>query len=232
MLKSYIVENIRKVGYDMLKEFGRFIASDPIMLGLSCAIVFLVFIFVLVLVFGGKKKSKDIEENVVDNTDSLLKSDLKSEPLKSTQEFTLNLNMDEVQNDLPIETFTPQPFEEQKSVEEVVESSVKEDVVPISVELNNELPFINEASDVPLEVPIVEDVTLPEINSTPGESNVEYNQPFSSVYVDSSVELPAMDGKKEESSSDDLDDIELPMLNTSKETSVLSSLEGEHYNIN
>lgn len=215
----------------MLKEFIRFITGDPIMLGLSFAIVFLVLIFVLVLVLGGRKKNKLVEENTIDNTATLLKSDIENEPLKSTQEFTLNLNLEENTPSLPPAVET----EAEISVEEVpaesfdiplpnLEAETKEEkVMPIPVTNEIEIPvMLSEPikETAPAAPVIQESTTIPEL-----KSDIINNQPLSSVYLESNQKEPIKDEK------DDLDDIELPMLNKSVESSPLSSLEGEHYNV-
>ena len=198
----------------MFNEFIKFIKDDPIMLGLSCAIAFLVSLFILVLIFGGKKKSKKIEDNVEDNTAALLKSDLGTEPLKSTQEFTLNIN-----TEMPVQDPIV-PFEKDMPN---AESTHVEDAIPVPVEIENSAPTefvapkINMEDTItlqPQDVSITQTVVLPNMNEE--QESVE--------------ELPIVKETKEEV-KDSLDDIELPMLNKSADTSVLSSLQGEHYNI-
>lgn len=198
----------------MFNEFIKFIKDDPIMLGLSCAIAFLVSLFILVLIFGGKKKSKKIEDNVEDNTAALLKSDLGTEPLKSTQEFTLNIN-----TEMPVQDPIV-PFEKDMPN---AESTHVEDAKPVPVEIENSAltefvaPKINMEDTItlqPQDVSITQTVVLPNMNEE--QESVE--------------ELPIVKETKEEV-KDSLDDIELPMLNKSADTSVLSSLQGEHYNI-
>lgn len=212
----------------MLNEFMNFIKNDPIMLGLSCAIVFLVFIFILVLIFGGKKKTKAVEENAIDNTSALLKTDLESEPLKSTQEFTLNMNI-EKNEETPVFDNAVKPIQVQeetvKPIEKALEPIAQEPVIPIPVETSAEVPVMNveetAESVIPQVVPEVNSFDLPQMNEV-------HDEPMSSVYLgDNNIENSSTPETKEE----DLDDIELPMLNTNKDTSVLSSLQGEHYNI-
>ena len=69
---------------DTFSEFTNFISNDPLMLVLCIAIVVLIIVFILVL-FLGKKPKK--EEQNLDNTQALLKSDIENKELKSTQEF-------------------------------------------------------------------------------------------------------------------------------------------------
>ena len=187
----------------MLNDFITFITGDPIMLGLSGAIVFLVFIFILILIFGGKKKTKAIEDKVEDNTGALLKSDL--EPLKSTQEFTLNINAEGKKTNN-----TETPNIAAPIMPEIKEASIStEEVIPIPVTLEDELPVVKSDGVIPLETSsnvVAENLELPSLNETQNET-------------------------KAEETNDSLDDIELPMLNKFEETSVLNSLEGEHYNV-
>lgn len=196
----------------MFKEFIKFISDDPIMLGLSCAIIFLVVVFILVLIFGGKKKEKEIEEKALDNTKSLLKSDLTDEPLHSTREYNVSELTDTSTKEAPIvdaieevkaEEEAPISVSEAIDIKNEREEEAKKDTI--------EIPVVNETKE---KVEFEHEVIIPEV-----KSEEVGTQPFSSVFVEEKTE------EKVE------DDIELPKLNTKSDTSVLNKLEVEEYKL-
>lgn len=203
----------------MFKEFIKFISDDPIMLGLCCAIIFLVVVFILVLIFGGKKKEKEVEENALDNTQSLLKSNITDEPLRSTQEYSIS-DINDITN-----------TKELPEIEEV-EENIAEENAPISVSeaIDIKLERENAVTKDTMEIPVVtnEEPAKVEVQEELSEPVSEISigvQPFSSVFT-SEEQIPV----KEETEEVD-DDIELPKLNKNEDTSVLNSLEIEEYKL-
>lgn len=72
----------------MLNKFIEFITDDPVMLLLCVIIIFLIVVGILIFIFGRNKKDDDKKtDGELNNTASLLKSDLDNEKLKSTQSF-------------------------------------------------------------------------------------------------------------------------------------------------
>jgi len=73
---------------DTFNAFVKFISDDPIMLGLCIAIIVLVIAFIIVLILGRKKETKD--ERKLENTSELLKTEINLDTLKSTQEYSVS----------------------------------------------------------------------------------------------------------------------------------------------
>lgn len=100
---------------DMFSAFTSFISDDPLMLTLCILIILLIIIFFIILFFGNNKNEKDKENKEIENTSSLLKSDLTSDNLKSTQEFSLqneeNISFDNKEQPI-IKELTPSIDEE------------------------------------------------------------------------------------------------------------------------
>lgn len=232
-------------------EFVKFISEDPVMLGLCGAIILLVLIFIIVLLFGGRKsKSKDYNVSL-ENTSTLLKNSIDDEPLRSTQEFTMN-NVDKTREISSLESLVEEESEKETpiSIPEALnlkaerEEQIEKDTIQIPV-INNDRP-------VDIAIPKFEDdATLPIIDNIP-QSNTSVNQPFSSVVVNRGDELPKMDELQsnteiirhipilddtptvkgvEVNKEESLDDIDLPKLNTKEETSVINSLAGESFKL-
>lgn len=244
---------------ETINRFIQFISDDPIMLVLCFAIVVLILVFILVLVFYGKKDDKVEKSEVSENTTSLLKPDSTLEPLRSTQEFSLNnLGAEE-------------SLESTQKLENIDSLTSENDInVPISINeaMDIKLNRDNEANKDTIEIPIVMDdnpdkVEIP-INED-DKSNIKdvqpktevnlsntINQPFSSVYTSLETMPTPMDipndtkiikhNEAEENNIDsqvvsqtseeeNLDDIDLPKLNTNTESSILNTLSGESFDI-
>jgi len=254
---------------ETLKEFIQFISDDPLMLGLCCAIAFLIIIFILILCFGGRKKKTKKAEETIENTNALLETQsIDDEPLKSTQEFTLNEIEEE---NKPVETFKDEEIDAKTAPitiseamqlkndrqEEAIQIPVVEEKEPEPLEfpkLEINEPVIEEPTLEPTPTPI--EPVLPEITKTARElENTTVMQPFSSVYANPTDELPKPTEnfsnteiirhipKIEETveqpvvqepvtdEEENLDDIELPKLNTGDNTSVINTLTGESFDI-
>lgn len=69
--------------------FMKFLTDDPIMLGLCIAIVVLIIMFIVVLVLGKRKDSKNSKLN---NTSELLKTEINLEALDNTREYSATEN--------------------------------------------------------------------------------------------------------------------------------------------
>lgn len=244
----------------MFEEFVKMIASDPIMMVLCGAIALLVVIFIIILIFGGKKKEKIIEDKVEDNTTTLLKSDIDNEPLKSTQEFTLNnisanemnlqntLNVPELDaiEDIESEKVAPISIDEALSLKEAREDDAVKNTI--------EIPVLTESPVTPVQVsaptyvepvkpafteptvmpePIVSEPVMPAFEQPKVEIPTPIvEQPFSSVYVSQeSNPIPQTVQAQPEPITQEPEEIDLPKLNVDNSTSVLSSLAGEEYNL-
>ncbi|MCI8498048.1 MAG: hypothetical protein HFG33_01415 [Bacilli bacterium] len=138
------------MGYTF-NAFVKFISDDPIMLGLCIAIVVLVILFIVVL-FLGKRSDKKEKENI-DNKDNLLKTEINMEPLKDTEQFSLDLQED---NKDSIET-TIEPETLDTAVENLDLKEMPEQVLTLEdVELPNfedikEIPVVIEEKPIPIE---------------------------------------------------------------------------------
>ena len=276
---------------DTFNDFVNFISDDPLMLGLCIAVIVLIVIFIIVLCSGGKKKAKKEENKEIENTTQLLAADLNDEPLKSTQEYTLNLKEEEnrefektinvpdvetlrddiVEKEAPIsidEAMNLKTSREEDEIKDTIQIPVVEETPAMKVEIPTEsiLPTIEpmdsedfadailEANEV--ELPTMATIEMPKVE-TPSEV-ASSTQPFSSVYVNSNDELPKMDTESfskteiirhipvmeetvakeepvtpivEEPANSTIDDVDLPKLNSSDDTSVLKTLTGESFNI-
>ena len=239
---------------DTVSKLIKFISEDPIMLGLCFAIVALIIIFILVLIFGGKKnkKSEEIVDKVEDNTQSLLKTTLNDEPLRSTQEFAFNASMNEdvklenTQSLENIQVLSETPEEDNNapiSVDEAMElksqreMEASKNTVEIPV-LNENVPMV----DVP---PIKEPVTPPippiDLPIPPMEEKHEpANQPLSPVYTTEEnkpeMETPVVPHVNNEITTSPAPlvndgDIDLPKLKTEPTSSIFDTLSGESFNI-
>lgn len=170
-------------------------------------------------------------------------------------------------SDLENSKVAPITLDEALELKNKREENIEKDTIKI--------PVIEESAPMPVETPVMpvqpSEPVIPELDNlvipepevkvetpiVPASTPVEPSpQPFSSVYVNSSDELPKPDDDfsktaiikhipdmsapvsevKQEvpipvNTSDDLDDIELPKLNTKDETSVLNTLTGEKFDI-
>lgn len=221
----------------------KFISEDPIMLGLCFAIIVLIIIFILVLIFGGRKEKK-IEEKTIpieDNTQTLLKTTIDDEPLRSTQEYSFNMNSELNSN-----------VSDTQSLEniQILGETSSEEIVPITVdeamELKNKREM--EALKNTIEMPVLTDMepeqeikyeTNTTVDSTFSDENKESgekkNQPLSPIYTSSDnkpeIEPSVRSNETTNADSEDID-IDLPKLKSEPRSSIFDTLSGEKFNIN
>lgn len=167
---------------DTFNEFVSFITDDPLMLGLCIAVVVLIVLFILVLALGaGKKgKAKAEAEAKLDNTKELLKSDIKEEPLKSTQEFnlenlakqeatnldkTINVpNVESVEEDI-MEKEAPINIDEAMILKNARQTDLEKDTIPVPI-VNPTMPVAPEVKAEPV-IP-----AMPEMKTEPSIPDV------------------------------------------------------------
>ncbi len=216
---------------DTINKLIQFISEDPIMLGLCIAIVVLIIIFILVLIFGGKKekKAEKIKEYTEDNTQALLKTSLEEEPLRSTQEFNLNIGNNE-----------PAKLEDTQSLENIQilsETSTEEDVpitVDEAIELKNQRQM--EALKNTIEIPVLNDQeqSINENISIPASDReaVSNASTPSSLDVDNIPTQNINNADNDAVTKDESDfDIDLPKLKTESSSSIFDTLSGESFKI-
>lgn len=215
--------------------FVAFISDDPIMLGLCIAIIVLVILFIIVLIFGGKKE-KSIEDANVDNTQELLKTEVNMDALKSTQEY----NLSEIKTEGPKEEVIEIPVVTENQVElqvpkfeaPVIETPSLE--IP-SIDNNINLEDISE-TEILRNVPVMEDSFTLETEPNNTLENVEVVKEEPKVEDIPLVQKPETVENVETLNSieeeEDLDDIDLPKLNPNhEETSFMSNFQGESFNL-
>lgn len=234
---------------ETVSKLIKFISEDPIMLGLCFAIVALIIIFILVLIFGGKKdKKKEVsEDRVEDNTQALLKTTLNDEPLRSTQEFSFNANMNEApslentQSLENIQVLSEIPEEDNNapiSVNEAIELKNQREMEALKNTV--EMPVINMGAPEP--APLMDEVKPPIPPVEPPKPPVEevheqIEQPLSPVYTSMEnkpeMEIPVVPHINNEETAPASDvDIDLPKLKTEPSSSIFDTLSGESFNIN
>ncbi len=136
---------------DMFSAFTSFISDDPLMLTLCILIILLIIVFFVILFFGNNKNDKDKETKEIENTSSLLKSDLDNEKLKSTQEFSLqNDDNMAIDNNIPvIKELTP---------------TIDDDNAPINIDeamiIKNSRP-----NEEPVKIPNIDEIKEIDIDS-------------------------------------------------------------------
>lgn len=188
---------------DVVSEFIEFITDDPLMLCLCLAIVVLALLFVLVLIFGGRKEKKKAEIKEIDNTKELLKDDLKEEPLKSTQEFSLN-EIEKSMEKPPVVEEESIVKEEPISIEEALNlknqrEEINRDVTPIPVATNPE-PIKLDISDqlrenfgTPVDFNTVSSNPAPVVPAPYEAPQMQPQMPFSSVVINQNDAFPKPD---------------------------------------
>ena len=243
---------------DTIKNFVKFISNDPVMLILCCAIIVLAIVFILVLIFGGKKKSKETEEEL-DNTTSLVKSDI-DEPLRSTREYSFNegiekhereeftektvprLNISETASDDEFQKTAPISIDEimaLKGQSAVAAAAVQNEKVE-EPELEIPIPVVTN-EPVEVEIPKHEErdatteVELP-VASKDTATEHSSSQPFSSVYVGGETIEPQVNRGPiirhtvKEVEPDDTSVLDLPKL-SGDDDDIMKTLSAEKFNI-